>query len=344
MNYGLDVEFTVENCLRRFNSDLANDLGNLLNRTVNMMVKYYEGVVPDNAEPDAEIAAFAAQVQEDYARAMSEYRLNLALEAVGRLVGRMNKYIDEKAPWTLAKAANTGDEASRIALATVMVACLEATRIVSVLISPFMPVAADALRAQLGITQPVADARWEDLAWGGLQPGTQVGPPQPLFPRLQDLSVSEDDMRFLTDSQTKEKTNAVSETTTVPETTAPAPGTPVEPAAVSETAPLISIDDFMKVELRVGEILAAEPVPNADKLLRLTVQVGEDDTRTILSGIAEYYKPEELVGRLIIVLCNLQPRRMRGIESQGMLLAADVDGRAILLQPDSAVPVGSRVR
>lgn len=346
MNYGQDVEFTVENCLRRFNTDLANDLGNLLNRTINMMVKYYEGVVPDNAEVDAEIAAFAVQVQEDYVRSISEYRLNQALEALWRLVGRMNKYIDEKAPWALAKAANAGDEAAQQALATVMYACLEVTRIVSILISPFMPVASNMLRAQLGITQPVAEAKWDDLNWGGLQRGTRVGPPQPLFPRLQDLTVDAQAMAFLTNSEPviKENTNAVSDNTTAPATTAPAPGTPVAPAAEPETTPIISIDDFAKVELRVGEILAAEPVANTDKLLRLTVQTGEDETRTILSGIAEYYKPDELIGRQIVVICNLQPRRMRGIESQGMLLAADVDGKAILLQPDSNVTVGARVR
>ncbi len=353
MNFGLDTEFSVENFLRRFNTDLANDLGNLLNRTVNMMVRYFDGVVPQTRDHDHEIAAFALQVREEYTRAMAEYRLNAALEAAWKLVGRMNKYIDEKAPWTLAKAANAGDEASREALATVLYSCLEATRIVTILVSSFMPVAADAIRAQLGLAQPVAEARWEDLDWGGLPAGTKVGPPQPLFPRIQETAVDEATLYALGSAnptgeplpgEAKETTQTVSET--VPsQNQAPAPGTPVPPSSIAAAAEgPITIEDFMKVQLRVAEILAAEPVPNANKLLRLTVQVGEDDTRTILAGIAEFYKPEELVGRQVVIVANLQPRKMRGIESQGMLLAADVDGRAILLQPDREVPSGSRVR
>ena len=191
MNFGLDTEFTVENCLRRFNTDLANDLGNLLNRTINMMVKYYDGVVPATTDHDHEIAAFSLQVQEEYVRALAEFRLNAALEAVWKLVGRMNKYIDERAPWALAKAANAGDEASKEQLAIVLYSCLEATRIVSLLVSPYMPVAADAIRAQLGLPDSAQNARWDDLAWGGLPAGTRVASPQPIFPRLQDLTVDE---------------------------------------------------------------------------------------------------------------------------------------------------------
>ena len=386
MNFGMDTEFTVENCLRRFNTDLANDLGNLLNRTINMMMKYYESVVPQTRDHDHEIAALSLQVQEDYTKALAEFRLNLALEAVWKLVARMNKYIDEKAPWSLAKAANGGDEAAKEQLALVLYSCLEATRIVSLLIAPFMPVAADAIRAQLGLSQSATEAHWNDLAWGGLQAGTQVSPPQPIFPRLQDLTVNRDDHARLgslpkegkedkekrrpgeeetqpplvnrkspienqkSKIASKENANAVSDTTNTNQPTtshqppATAPGTPVAPvASAPENAP-ITIDDFMKVELRVGEVLAAEPVPNATKLLRLTVQLSEDDTRTILAGIAEFYQPEELVGRNVVVVANLQPRKMRGIESQGMLLAADVEGRAILVKPDGDVPVGARVR
>ncbi len=361
MNFGPDTEFSVENFLRRFNTDLANDLGNLLNRTINMVERYFGGVVPETQAHDAEIAAFALQEQEEVTRTMAEYRLNLTLEAIWRLVGRMNKYIDEKAPWTLAKAANAGDAASRDALATTLYACLEATRIVSILIGPFMPVAADAIRAQLGLTYPVAEARWTDLAWGGLPAGTKVGPPQPVFPRIQDVTADDATLFALGSANPQEATpiqdlketsSAMTESAN-PTPRPPAPGAPVPPRsgepippgslAPAEAGP-ISIDDFMKVELRVAEVLAAEPVPNATKLLRLTVQVGDDDTRTILAGIAEYYQPEQLVGRKVVIVANLQPRKMRGIESQGMLLAADTDGRAILLQPDSDVPSGARVR
>lgn len=380
MNFGMDTEFTVENCLRRFNTDLANDLGNLLNRTINMIVKYYDGVVPPTRDHDHEIAALALQVQEDYTRALAEFRLNSALEAVWKLVARMNKYIDEKAPWGLAKAANNGDEAAKEALALVLYTCLEASRILSLLVSPFMPYAANAILAQLGLSQSAAEATWAELTWGGLPAGTRVSPPQPIFPRLQDLTVDSaaharlgslpkekkeetrrqggkatqshiPNLQSLVENHqapiaSKENANTVSDTTPTAshQPSAGVSGTPVAPApAAQENAP-ITIDDFMKVELRVGEVLAAEPVPNATKLLRLTVQVGEDDTRTILAGIAEYYQPDDLVGRNVVVVANLQPRKMRGIESQGMLLAADVEGRAILLKPDGEVPVGARVR
>ena len=340
MNFGLDTLFTVENCLRRFNTDLANDLGNLLNRTINMMVKFYDGVVPAS-EHDPEIAALCLQVHDDYSRAMADFRLNIALESVWQLVARMNKYIEEKAPWTLAKAANNGDTASAAALATTLVACLEVTRIVAILMQPFLPIAAPAILAQLGIHDVTNAFMWEALAWGGLPVGTKVGPPVPLFPRIQEMSIEDSILMGLSApaNDSKEKTNTVSDTNETP-----APGTPVAPAEQAVETELITIDDFMKVQLKVAEILAAEPVPNATKLLRLTVQIGEEETRTILAGIAEYYTPEELVGRQVVVVANLQPRKMRGIESQGMLLAADLDGRAILLKPDQVVPVGSRVR
>lgn len=348
MNYGQDTDFGVDNCLRRYNTDLANDLGNLLNRSINMMVRYFDGVTPAVTEHDPEIGALALQVREEYVRALAECRLNLALEAIGKLVARMNKYIDEQAPWNLAKAAAAGDAAAKAALERVLYACLEATRIVSILVAPFMPIATEALRAQLGITRAAVDSRWEELEWGGLVAGTRVGPPQPVFPRIQDLTLDTDVLRWLgvlIEEKPKEKIAPVSETESVSTPATPQVGALIPPDSESpKEEPPISIEEFMKVQLKVGEVLAAEPVPNATKLLRLTVQVGEGDTRTILAGIAEHYAPETLIGKLVVLVANLQPRKMRGIESQGMLLAADVDGRAILLQPDGPAPPGTRVR
>ena len=191
MNFGPDTEFTIENCLHRYNTDLANGVGNLVHRTLSMMGRYYDGIVPAIVSLDPQIAALVTQAQSEYERAMTDFRLNIALEAVGTLVNGVNKYLVERAPWELAKRAQAGDESARSALAQTLTGCLEATRIVSVLVAPFLPVAADALRAQLGITQPVAEARWEDLQSGGLRAGTKVGPPTPVFPRIQDLMVDE---------------------------------------------------------------------------------------------------------------------------------------------------------
>jgi len=291
-------------------------------------------------------------VEEEVVRAMAELRLNVALEAIWKLVGRMNKYIDERAPWTLAREAAAGSEESAQALKLTLYTCLEATRIIAVLLCAFMPVACESIGKQLGLERPVSEIPWAGLAWGATRAGARVAPPQPIFPRIQNLTVDDAVLRGLASSskapvaaeREEEKLTAVSDDNSAgrPNT---APGTPVAPApAPEESRPTITIDDFMKVDLRVADILAAEPVPNASKLLRLTVQVGDDDTRTILAGIAEYYRPEDLVGRQVVVVANLQPRKMRGIESQGMLLAADVDGKAILVLPDTQTPAGARVR
>jgi methionyl-tRNA synthetase len=342
MNFGLDTDFSMDNCLRRYNSDLANDLGNLLNRSINMLVKYCDGVVPQ-AEADTEITALAEHTVAEYRTALNSVSPNRALEAIWSLIGRLNKYVDEKAPWTLARQRDAGDAAAGAALNTVLYACLETSRIASVLLWPFMPVASGRLATQLGLAPNVEAPSMEYAAWGGLPAETRVASPTPIFPRIQTLELTEAELIDLgvllpTPPEAKERQSKVSDTT-------PAPGTPIAPDAVQpEPDPIITIDDLMKVQLRIGEVLAAEPVPNASKLLRLTVQLGEDDTRTILAGVAEYYQPEALVGRQVVVVANLAPRKMRGIESQGMLLAADIDGKAVLLQPDSPVAPGARVR
>ena len=235
MNFGLDTEFTVENLLRRFNTDLANDLGNLLNRTINMVGRYYDGVVPDVGERDGEIAELASEVCQDYVRAMSELRLNAALEAVWRLVGRMNKYVDERAPWTLAKSAQSGDTAAQQRLAVTLTTCLEAVRVASVLLTPFMPRAAGAIRAQLGLSTDSPAVSWHDTAWSSVTAGTRVGPPQPLFPRIQELTVDEAALIELGairrevshHSVDNEKGRAVSDNEMKRSATSAAPGTPV---------------------------------------------------------------------------------------------------------------------
>jgi methionyl-tRNA synthetase len=327
-----DSEYSRDNFLKRYNSDLANDLGNLCNRAVNMVVRYFQGTVPGPVAVEPEIAALGREVVNEYETALAEFRFNAALEAVWRLVSRMNKYIEEQAPWTLAKRGETET------LARVLYTCLEAVRVIATLTAPVMPVAAEALWSQIGLDTTIERARWEDAAtWGLLTPGAAVRAPQPLFPRIQEET--KDERR-----KTKQE-KAVSESRS--ETLNLQPSQESERAGAAPTHAVtlnfITIDDFMKVDLRVANITAAEPVPNATKLLKLTVEMA-GETRTLLAGIAEMYQSDELVGRQVVVVANLQPRKMRGIESQGMLLAADVEGQAILLQPETKVPSGSRVR
>jgi methionyl-tRNA synthetase len=332
-----DSEYSRESFLRRYNTDLANDLGNLCNRSVNMLVKYFDGVVPETGRNEEEIVALVRDVVSDYDAAVRDFRFNVALEAAWRLVGRMNRYIEERLPWKQAKAGETGE------LGVTLYSCLEAVRIVAVLVSPAMPTAADALWRQLGVTGTIGGVGWDEATrWGGLTAGTRVLAPEPIFPRIQEAVRTESPAAAPTAVQTsapaQKEEHAVSGATAGQDV----PSNPSEAPAAEEPS-YITIDDFLKVELRVANIVAAEPVPNATKLLKLTVEIGGEE-RTILAGIAEMYQPDELVGRQVAVVANLQPRKMRGIESQGMLLAADVEGQAILLQPETKVPSGSRVR
>jgi len=316
-----DTEFEREAFLKRYNADLANDLGNLCNRTVTMLTRYFGGVVPQAARVEQEIAQAAAQSAREYEAALAEFRFNTALESAWRLVARMNRYIEEKAPWSLAKRGETEE------LAVALCTCLEALRVAATLAAPVMPVAAQRVWRQIGLETTADTARWADAhAWGLVPPGTRVPPPEPIFPRIEE--------KRMTDSALSGASQVSGE--------AAAPAVPA-PAAPAQKPPPITIDDFMKVELRVANVTAAEPVPNADKLLKLTLDVA-GEPRTVLAGIAQMYEPQELVGRQVVLVANLQPRKMRGIESQGMLLAADVDGQAILVQPETVVPSGSRVR
>jgi methionyl-tRNA synthetase len=335
-----DSEYSRESFLKRYNTDLANDLGNLANRSVNMLVKYFDGVVPQPGRVEEEIAALAREATADFDTALREFRFNGALEAAWRLVGRMNRYIEERTPWKQAKAGDTEE------LAVTLVTCLEAVRVVTLLAAPIMPRAAEALWRQLGMETTLETARWEEAsAWGVIAAGTRVAPPQPLFPRIQETGVepapapSKPPKPPKNQDKNQEKkpvSDQTAEQPAAPNAQGPTPDAPARPS-------YITIDDFMKVELRVANILNAEAVPNATKLLKLTVEVGGEE-RTVLAGIAEMYQPDELVGRQVVLVANLAPRKMRGVESQGMLLAADVEGQAILLQPETKVPSGTRVR
>lgn len=331
MPFGEDGNFSRQSLLTRFNSDLANDLGNALNRSLKMTQQNFGLVVPPRSDRETRLQELAADTHPRVTAALQRMDLQGALAAAWEYVGAINKYLDDRKPWSLPK--DNKDE-----LGGVLYHALEAVRVVTTWISPFMPRAAAEIARQLGLEQV---SSWEDAArWGRLQPGARVEEAMPIFPRLDRKKMQE----------------ALS-----PQPASEAPPSPVtggDGGGVSEHPPAaavgadpgseaadntITIDDFAKVELRIAEVLSAERVPKADKLLHLRVSLG-DEERTVLAGMAEYYEPEQLVGRKVVLVANLAPRKMRGLTSQGMLLAAEADGRVSLLQPDQDLPAGARIR
>ncbi len=313
--FGLDGDFSTASFVQRFNADLANDLGNLVNRSITMLHRYFEGVVP-TAEVDPAVVAAAEPMLQGLPEAIEGLRFGAALDLIWGFIGALNKYIDERAPWKLAK------EGQQEALAQVMYSLIDGIRLVALAVSPFMPEAAKEIWRQLGIAAPLEVQRWETAMQPGLLPAaTATASPEPIFRRIEEKS-----------APTREKK--------MTETPAPAPA----PSPAEAEKPTVTFDEFKRLDLRVSRIEAAERIPKADKLLKLTVNTGKD-TRTVVAGIAQWYEPESLVGRKIILICNLAPAKIRGVESQGMLLAADgPDGSAVLLQPEKDVPVGSSIR
>jgi methionyl-tRNA synthetase len=326
ISFGQDGNFSRRALIERTNADLANDLGNLLNRTLAMLNKYFDGVVPepqDKTELDLEYAKAAGEVGTAVDDYLKNLQLNEALAKIWQLVGRANKYLDQRAPWALAK-----DESAQGQLATVMYNVVETLRIVALLVKSFLPDTGAKIWAQLGIAESLADQALADTAFGKLKPGTVTQKGDPIFPRIEE---KDEEPEVEAKEEPKEVKPAAEEKKP-------------EPKQAEPTEGLISIDDFLKCELVVGEVLAAEPVKGADRLLKLQVDVGSDK-RQIVAGIALHYKPEELVGRRIIVVKNLKPAKLRGELSQGMLLAASTpDGKLELVSVSDNMPAGSRVK
>ena len=314
---GMDGNFSREALISRINADLANDLGNLLHRTLNMIGRFNHGVIeaPGQAEAvDHELMKLAQETSADYERLMEGMDINAAIKQLWTLISRTNKYIDETAPWALAKDA---EKKSR--LNTVLYNLAETLRIVCILISPFMPNTAPKIWQQLGIETDFAAVTLNDAqGWGRLLPGIKVAKPEPIFPRIEEKPAAE-------------------------ETKAAEIKQPAQAAAiVTPATPEITIDDFAKMDLRVAKVLAAEKVKGADKLLTLTVDLGTEQ-RTIVSGIAKHYAPEQLVGQNVVMIVNLKPAKIRGIESRGMVLAASCDEKlTVVTAPD--MPAGSKVK
>ncbi len=323
MPYASDGNITVENLIKRYNTDLANNLGNLVNRSVTMTKKYFGGIIPAPTAPDAldgELITAANAVRDGVYAQMDTYHIADAVETLFSLFSRANKYIDETAPWVLAK-----DESKKERLGTVMYNLLEMIRLGASLLAPFMPATADAIYAQLGCN----DRTYE---WGKLSAGTAVGEPTPLFARI-------DEKKMMEEIETEQKENAAaSAKANAALKVTEEPSAPIDPIA-----PEITFDAFMQNDLRCALVTECEAVPKSDKLLKLQLDLG-NESRQVVSGIAKCYKPDDLIGKRVIVVANLAPAKLRGVESQGMILAGgDGSNINVVFLPDE-MPLGTRIR
>jgi methionyl-tRNA synthetase len=321
--FGQDGSFSYDALVGRYNSDLANGLGNLASRTLTMIHQYRGGAVPEGTEP--EIAALAADTIQAALAAFERFEFSKGLEAIWALLSAVDKFIVRWAPWKLSRQR---DEASQRQLATTLYTSAEALRIATALLAPVLPESTRKIWAQLGITEPLDAVRFETLAWGGLQPGQRIGEVAAVFPRIE-LKDAVAKMRALEEETTASQAAML--------------GKKTEPV---ETGPAkIPIDDFAKVELRVGLVLTAECVKGSDKLMLMKVDIGEPEPRTIVAGIAEAYTPVELVNRKVVIVANLEPRKLRGIESNGMIVAASVEGgKPVLAGFHEDIPAGARLK
>jgi methionyl-tRNA synthetase len=374
MAFGQDSRFNYAALLERANSDLASGLGNLSSRTLTMIGRYREGVIPAGeieegkrllakrvgVEADAQGLASALQLARDqFIQQFDDLAFSRALETVWTVIARVDKMISDAKPWELAKSVEQSET-----LNAVLYRAAESLRWLAVLLYPFMPETMRALWTQLGLTDDVEKFNPQQLTWGGLQAGTRIGEVAALFPRLDRNRVMAEIEKENDATQTSDASATAARATeadAVPNSPTNAETKPVPPqqgateadavagantSATEGVVEMIGIEDFAKVELRVGEVLTAERVPKSDKLLRFTVDLGEAQPRQILAGIAEHYEPETLVGRKIIVVANLKPRRLRGFESQGMVLAASVgeEGKPILATFTEDVPNGAKLK
>ena len=331
MVFGQDGKFGYENLIDRANADLASGLGNLASRTFSMITKYREGAIPSgkiaeenylNAKragvspDDQELASVVEHARDEFVRRFDNFEFSLALETAWTVIARVDKLISDSKPWELIK-----DDKQAETLNAVLYRACETLRWLSILLYPVMPEAAKNIFSQIGLSGDIAMLDPVNLKWGELPAGTKIGATIGVFPRIDKSKVM----------------NEISQQSAISDQRSVAAVPESEPGAVATGSPLavekveaevesfITIDDFLKVELRVGEIKVAERIPKADKLLRFEIDLGEEQPRQILAGLAEYYDPEKLIGRKVVVVANLKPRKMRGLESQGMICAASLE-------------------
>jgi methionyl-tRNA synthetase len=334
--FGQDGSFSYDALIGRYNSELANGLGNLASRTLTMIKQYREGVIPEAsaALESADSLAEAAGAAIDQAtRAFDAFEFSRGLDAIWAMLSAADKFIVEQAPWKLARGTDPADAQK---LNDALYASAETLRIAVALLHPILPESTLKIWEQLGMPDPIEKLELAKLAWGELKPGQKIGQIAPVFPRV-DAKTAIEQMRVLEEQESTRQAKLLGKEV--------APAEPEAKGSVPPPSPKIEIDDFVKVDLRVGKVLSAERVKGADKLLHMKVDIAEAEPRTIVAGIALAYEPEKMVGRKVVIVANLQPRKLRGIESNGMIVAASLEGGPPVLAGFlEDVSVGARLK